>query len=169
MRQAGWRRRTAIGRMDKALSLIAACTPSLTPDITDDRHVKCKDAKSQSCCHWDSDLLPSGCHAHTVLDKSTNYLNVIVGVRRAGTSIKEKAHRLMCYSLYGPPPSAMHNTARHICNNIGGKCINPYHLEWSTSLVNTADVNELKRARAAARAGSSKMQDLAEREGAAAE
>lgn len=149
MRDASWKRSNADKKMFKCLSLLTACTPSLTMDIPDDRAVASRAAKDSHCCMWQPKLLPKGCSQHRVKGKSTCYLNVVIG--RAGcTAVKEKAHRLMCYSLHGPPPPNQPD-ARHICNNKGGRCINPYHVVWSNQQENNHDVAELKRKRSAKR------------------
>ena len=42
--------------------------------------------------------------------------------------IREMAHRLVCWSRYGPPP--LDREVSHTCNN--KRCLNPWHLKWET-------------------------------------
>ena len=46
--------------------------------------------------------------------------------------IREMAHRLVCWSRYGPPPSD--REVSHTCNN--KRCLNPWHLKWETHTAN---------------------------------
>lgn len=46
-----------------------------------------------------------------------------------GHSKVEKAHRVMCELVYGPPPTPGLEAA-HSCHNRG--CVNPDHLSWET-------------------------------------
>lgn len=141
MGTAGWKQDAIVRRMLIILSLLITCTPQLL-HIMDDRHMKDREAKDQNCCHWSDDFpLPNGCSMHC--NKHTQYLNV-----KLGMGVKEKAHRIMWYALYGPPQSESKNNARHICSNKGGRCINPYHLIWDTVVANNLDVNMLRRERA---------------------
>jgi len=163
MKRASWKRPAAAKKMFNLLSLLTMCTPSLTQLIQDDRGNVSRAAKDSHCCMWQPELLPKGLHKHTVRGKSTGYLDVVLGYKgKNPRPVKEKAHRLMCYSLHGPPPPHKPH-ARHICNNKGGRCINPYHVVWSSQKENNRDVAKLKRARAAKRRRASKMQDFAER------
>jgi hypothetical protein len=149
MKKAGWRCATASKRLDLSLSFLTACTPSLTMGMIDDRAVASRAGKDSNCCMWQPELLPPRYNEHRVKGKDTHYLNVPLGKKGVRTII-EKAHRLMCYSLHGPPPPDK-PIARHICNNIGGRCINPYHVMWSNYQENNNDVAELKRERPAKR------------------
>jgi hypothetical protein len=153
MRKASWKPFAAAKKMYNLLSLLTVCTPSLTMDIADDRAVASRAAKDSNCCMWQPELLPRGFHQHRVKGKSTSYLDVVIGYKagkRKVLPVKEKAHRLMCYSLHGPPPPHKPH-ARHICSNKGGRCINPYHVVWSNQQENNDDVAELKRERSAKR------------------
>lgn len=49
-----------------------------------------------------------------------------------------KAHRWMCESANGPPPSALHGAA-HECGNGHLGCVNPRHLSWKTPIENAQD------------------------------
>ena len=149
MGDASWKQCNADKKMFKCLSLLTVCTPSLAMDIPDDRAVASRAVKDSHCCMWQPELLPTGYSQHRVKGKNTCYLNVVIG-RVGCQAVKEKAHRLMCYSLHGPPPLNQPD-ARHICNNKGGRCINPYHLVWSNQKENNYDVAELKRKRSAKR------------------
>ena len=69
------------------------------------------------------------------MSKASSYLDL---------AIHEKAHRLMCYAMHGPPLSD-DLVAMHICNDTS--CVNQYHVEWSTTYVNNLDVHKLRKAR----------------------
>ena len=57
-------------------------------------------------------------------------------VRVAGR--KKYAHRIVCASVNGPPPSSRHQAA-HSCGNGHLGCVNPRHLSWKTPVENCAD------------------------------
>jgi hypothetical protein len=149
MDAAGWRVATALKRLDLTLFLLTVCAPSLTMDMIDDRAVTSRAGKDCNCCKWQPELLPTRFHEHRVKGSGTHYLNVPIG-KTGKRTILEKAHRLMCFSLHGPPPPDKPH-ARHICSNKGGRCINPYHVVWSNQQENNDDVAELKRERSAKR------------------
>ena len=142
-RLGGWRKDRAAKKMWKALSLLTTCTPRLMDAILNDRgEISMEDRLAMPCCHWQEELAPAGCCRHKTGAGLTNYLNVIIG-KKYGKAILEKAHRLMCYAMHGPPPSG--HEARHICMKTS--CINQYHVEWSTTHENNLDVHKLSKAR----------------------
>lgn len=49
-----------------------------------------------------------------------------------------KASRLMCWLVYGPAPSPLHEAA-HSCGNGPGGCVHPKHLSWKTGSENQRD------------------------------
>jgi hypothetical protein len=149
--KAGWRRKNALQLVHRSLSLIAACTPSLSAidTLPDDRGLD-KAAKDCNCCHYQHALLGPQTHQHKVNGDATHYLDVVIG-HALGVSCTEKAHRLMCYAWHGAPSSPA-LVVRHLCNNIGGTCLNPYHLQWDTVGANNADVHALKQERARSQA-----------------
>ena len=139
----GWRKDRAAKKMWKALSLLTACTPTLMDAILDDRgEISMEDRLAMKCCHWQKELAPAGCCRHKTKAGHTEYLNVIIG-KKYGKAIQEKAHRLMCYAMHGPPPSG--HEARHICMKTS--CINQYHVEWSLVEFNNHDAHKLRKAR----------------------
>ena len=159
MRQAGWLKRNAAKRTHEALSLIARCTPSLTHGLIDDRD-KTREEKDCNCCHYKPGLMQRHAHQHKVTGDATHYLRVVVGKAR-GKSISEYAHRLMCYAWHGTPAST-HQIVRHLCSNRGGRCVNPYHLQWDTVTANNADVHALIKERTRSHAQGLAAQGLLE-------
>jgi len=149
--KAGMRKRNALQMLHLSLSLIAACTPSLSAidTLPDDRGLD-KAEKDCNCCHYQHALLGPGTHQHKVNGHATHYLDVVIG-KALGNSCKEKAHRLMCYAWHGAPSSPA-LVVRHLCSNIGGTCLNPYHLQWDTVEANNADVRALMQERARSQA-----------------
>lgn len=147
LKEAGWRKKNAAAKMYHSLSLIAACTPSLTHTIPDDRGLQRAD-KDCNCCHYIPCLMQAHSHQHKKGHDGgeTHYLSIVVGKAR-GRSITESAHRLLCYAWHGPP-SSHQPVVRHLCNNIGGTCVNPYHLQWNTVKANNVDVHALIKERA---------------------
>lgn len=129
-RDCGWRKKNSLQRLHLSLSLIAACTPSLTQSIHDDNKED-KAGKDCNCCHYNHALLQPQSYKHKVQGDATHYLDVFIG-KALGISYKEKAHRVMCYAWHGPPSSHL-PVVRHLCSNIGGTCVNPYTVEYSES------------------------------------
>ena len=144
-RACGWRKKNSLQRLHLTLSLIATCTPSLTQSIHDDRGED-KAGKDCNCCHYNHALLQPKSYKHKVHGDATHYLDVFIG-KAMGISYKEKAHRVMCYAWHGPPSSHL-PVVRHLCSNIGGTCLNPYHLQWNTVKANNVDVHALIKERA---------------------
>lgn len=54
----------------------------------------------------------------------------------AGVTGTRYVHRIICETIYGPPPSPAHETA-HSCGN--RPCLNKKHLRWATPLENSSD------------------------------
>jgi hypothetical protein len=46
--------------------------------------------------------------------------------------------RLICFDIYGPPPSELHEAA-HTCGHGMQGCVNPRHIRWATRDANAAD------------------------------
>ena len=71
--------------------------------------------------------------AHRGGPQRLGYLHVYLGTKDKKPEM-EYAHRLVLYSIYGPPPDEESCVAMHTCNNPG--CLNPHHLVWGSDLDN---------------------------------
>lgn len=110
-----------------------------------------KGDKLKSCCmEWDKGLVKK---AKGISSLKAGYLLVHLGYRKRQLTADEKertvkggkppkdptlpvmecAHRLVCWSKHGPPPSNTRDVS-HTCNN--KKCLNPWHLEWASHFEN---------------------------------
>lgn len=70
---------------------------------------------------------------------NSGYIQVKIGRRpkSRGGWLSELAHRLVLWSIWGPPPADLvRPVCMHVCNN--SMCLNPDHLVWGTSLQNTS-------------------------------
>jgi hypothetical protein len=76
-------------------------------------------------------VLPNGCWEWTAA-KQKGYGTISVGTRPGGGSIVARAHRLVYEMAIGPIPSGLEPD--HLCRNRA--CVNPWHLEPVTHLVN---------------------------------
>ena len=62
---------------------------------------------------------------------SLGYLTITLGyLGKKKATVTEYAHRLVLFSIHGPPPDEDTNVAMHTCHNPG--CLNPHHLVWGT-------------------------------------
>lgn len=60
--------------------------------------------------------------------------------------IRERAHRLICFQVHGPPPTRT-AVVRHLCSDEGGRCLQGSHLRWGSSKQNALDARALWRQR----------------------
>lgn len=110
--------------------------------------------KIATCMCYDQDLVNDTPKMYALAPKlnphrggspSLGYLTLHLGnLGMKNTSIKELAHRLVLFSIHGPPPDEDTREAMHTCHNPG--CLNPHHLVWGSS-----KDNKLKGAAAQAR------------------
>ena len=90
---------------------------------------------------------------HIKFDKKHEYLLVKVARRpkRLGGWLQERAHRVVLWAFFGPPPADMRRPCvMHVCHN--RRCIQPEHLVWGEDTENrrrraSADVAARRRLR----------------------
>lgn len=145
LRRAGWLACNYERRLQDVLHRIISAAPML-PYIIWQGH---QQQGGGQCCNYAISLKQ---HLMSIATHSKQeYLKVGVGrTAKGGRQVHEYAHRLMCCLIHGMPPTKG-MVVRHLCPNQGGRCINPWHLEWSNTKENNRDVRALKVIRAARR------------------
>jgi hypothetical protein len=142
LRAGGWLANNYVRRLWEVLERINYSTPDLFHTIWQGPHHE----QGGGCCNYRPSLMQPLMHRAT---SKQEYLKVGVG-RKDGRQVHDYAHRILCCLTHGlPPRKGM--VVRHMCSNQEGRCINPWHLEWSTTQQNNDDVRALKMARAAHR------------------
>lgn len=76
-------------------------------------------------------------------DVDATYLRVYLGVDASSTPVYEYGHRIVAWSVFGPPLHGQE--VMHICHN--PRCLSPFHLKYGSHAENMGEVAARKRGR----------------------
>lgn len=85
---------------------------------------------------------------HFRMEPGKGYVRVDLGRVGRLVPVKERAHRIVLWAIYGPPPEGIRRNlvVMHMCNNPA--CLNPEHLIWGDKQLNATKGKEAALAHA---------------------
>lgn len=95
------------------------------------------DAPIDSCLRLDRVALQQDRQAYLLQYDAAGYLRIqLTKFSRSDRAVYERAHRLVTWCAYGPPPAELGSNpvAMHLCNN--ADCLHPLHLRWGNNALN---------------------------------